>query len=97
MKEVENDEESVKSSRSSKKLSGRNSKRSCHSFRSDSSENSCGRTSIDAIALEEKLRMTESLVKFSFTDKKHTAIVIREKMQQKEELGQTEGKNTNLG
>ena len=57
MKEVENDNKSVKSSRSSKNSSGRSSKGSSHSSRSNSSKNSCGRTSIEAIALEEKLKM----------------------------------------
>ena len=57
MKEVENDNKSVKSSRNSKNSSGRSSKGSSRSSRSNSSKNSCGRTSIEAIALEEKLKM----------------------------------------
>ena len=56
MKEVENDNKSVKSLRSSKNSSGRSSKGSSRFSSSNSSKNSCGRTSIEAIALEEKLK-----------------------------------------
>ena len=86
MKEVENDNKSVKSSRSSKNSSGRSSKGSSHSSRSNSSKPSCGRTSIEAIALEEKLKMAELLTEVSFTEKKHAAILNAEKIRQKEEL-----------
>ena len=85
MKEVENDNKSVKSSRSSKNSSGRSSKGSSHSSRSSSSKNSCGRTSIEAIALEEKLKMAVLLVEVSFTEKKHAAISNAKKIRQKEE------------
>lgn len=63
MKEAENDDKSAKSSRSSKKSSGRESKRSnsSRSSRSNLLENSSGRTSIETIALEEKLKMSYCL------------------------------------
>ena len=58
----------VHAMRSSKKSSGKSSRRLSCSSRSSSSENLCGGTSIETVALEEKLKMAKLLAEVSFTE-----------------------------
>lgn len=61
---------------------------------SNSSENACGRPSIQA--LEERLTMAELLAKVPFTEKKHTVILNAEKIRQKEELAKLKARTQSL-